>query len=219
MTGWLHNSTPAEVRRSDPVGLFYAFKGQGGIPVDRIAMADARQILLSQADPGGQPRRWFAAVLVGAALWMGAMPLPQLRAAELRESEVPAPLRSWIPWVLQDHETIACPASYGDANHHECVWPTRLQLDLNNKGGRFSFDVEVFAPDSVVLLPGQTEAWPQSVRANGAAVAMTAIDGRPALQLGRDRYRIDGEFNWGQSRQAMPQSISLPPNTGLIDAR
>src|SRR5882762_9862356 len=103
--GWLHNSTPAEVRRSDPVGLFYAFKGQGGIPVDRIAMADARQILLSQADPGGQPRRWFAAVLVGAALWMGAMPLPQLRAAELRESEVPQPLRSCVPLVLQDHET------------------------------------------------------------------------------------------------------------------
>jgi len=90
--------------------------------VDRIAMADARQILLSQADPGGQPRRWFAAVLVGAALWMGAMPLPQLRAAELRESEVPQPLRSWVPWVLQDHETIACPAAYNDGDRHECVW-------------------------------------------------------------------------------------------------
>ena len=88
--------------------------------MDRIAMADARQILLSQADPGGPPRRWFAAVLVGAALWMGAMPLPQLRAAELRESEVPQPLRSWVPWVLQDHETIACPAAYNDGDRHEC---------------------------------------------------------------------------------------------------
>jgi len=96
-------------------------------------MADVRQILLSQADPGGQPRRWFAAVLVGAALWMGAMPLPQLRAAELRESEVPQPLRSWVPWVLQDHETIACPAAYNDGDRHECVWPARLTLAVGRR--------------------------------------------------------------------------------------
>ncbi len=143
-------------------------------------MADVRQILLSQADPGGQPRRWFAAVLVGAALWMGAMPLPQLRAAELRESEVPQPLRSWVPWVLQDHETIACPAAYNDGDRHECVWPARLTLAVGAQGGRFSLDVEIFRSDELVVLPGQPEAWPRGVRANGRAVPMTESGGRPA---------------------------------------
>ncbi len=183
--------------------------------MDRIAMADARQILLSQADPGGQPRRWFAAVLVGAALWMGAMPLPQLRAAELRESEVPQPLRSWVPWVLQDHETIACPAAYNDGDRHECVWPARLTLAVGAQGGRFSLDVEIFRSDELVVLPGQPEAWPRGVRANGRAVPMTESGGRPALRLPAGHFVIEGEFAWRE----LPQGIALPPNTGLVDAR
>jgi hypothetical protein len=159
----------------------------------------------------GRRRGWLAALVI--ALWAAAP--AALHAAALREAEVPAPLRPWVPWVLQDHETIACPAAYNEASRHECVWPARLTLALTAQGGSFSFDVEVFAPDTLVLLPGQAEAWPRAVRANGRALALTQSGGRPALRLAPGHFVIEGAFAWRE----MPQGIALPPNTGLVDAR
>ncbi|MBV8281221.1 MAG: hypothetical protein JO347_04055, partial [Candidatus Eremiobacteraeota bacterium] len=157
-------------------------------------------------------RGWMAAAL---ALVLWACMAGLAHAAALRASEVPPSLRPWVPWVLQDHETIACPAAYNDPDRHECVWPARLTLALGAQGGHFSFDVEVFAPDTLVVLPGQAEAWPHSVRANGRVLTMTESGGRPAVRLPPGHFVIEGAFEWRE----MPQGIALPPNTGLVDAR
>jgi len=159
--------------------------------------------------------RSFAAAAVVMALWLGAIACCEVRAAELRESEVPQPLRSWVPWVLQDHEALACAQAYNDGDRHECVWPTRLALTVGSQGGRFSLQVEIFAGDALIALPGQHEAWPRDVRANGAAVPITESGGRPAVRLPAGRYLIEGAFAWRE----LPQGIAVAPDTGLVDAR
>jgi hypothetical protein len=47
---------------------------------------------------------------------------------------VPMPLRTWVPWVMQGHETVACPSAYNDPARRECVWPSSLQLELGPRG-------------------------------------------------------------------------------------
>src|SRR5205807_6221498 len=86
------------------------------------------------------------------------------------------------------------PAAYNDGDRHECVWPARLTLAVGAQGGRFSLDVEIFRSDELVVLPGQPEAWPRGVRANGRAVPMTESGGRPALRLPAGHFVIEGEF-------------------------
>jgi hypothetical protein len=44
-----------------------------------------------------------------------------VRAEALRESEVPAPLRTWIPWALHDADDRACPYLYASGAGKQCV--------------------------------------------------------------------------------------------------
>ena len=179
----------------------------------KLALHHARAALCADFWTDRSRVRGFLAAALAIALWAIAPGAPH--AAALRPSEVPPSLRPWVPWVLQDHETIACPAAYNNPERHDCVWPTRLTLALGAQGGRFSFDVEVFAPDTLVVLPGQAEAWPRAVRANGRVLTLTESSGRPAVRLPPGHFVIDGAFAWRE----MPQGIALPPDTGLVDAR
>ena len=54
-----------------------------------------------------------------------------------------------------------------DADAFRCVWPERLTLAVDARGGTFTQRWQVFA-DSWVALPGDLEHWPQDVRVNGA---------------------------------------------------
>lgn len=137
-----------------------------------------------------------------------------LRAGPLPVDSVPAPLRPWVPWVLQGQETIACPSAYNDPARRECLWPSTLQLELGASGGRFKFDVEVFAPASVVQLPGQADAWPQAVRDGGRPVAVIERSGTPVVLLDPGRHSIAGELPWRE----MPQTLSLPRAAGVVKA-
>ena len=58
---------------------------------------------------------------------------------------VPDVLKTWIPWVLHGHETIACPPAHDDATVRQCAWPSELDLDLKAGGGSFRLRAEAFA--------------------------------------------------------------------------
>ena len=51
-------------------------------------------------------------------------------------ADVPKPLEPWVDWALHDKKKIGCPYLYNDIER-ECTWPSRLKLDLSNKGGTF----------------------------------------------------------------------------------
>jgi hypothetical protein len=135
-------------------------------------------------------------------------------APAIRPADIPEPLRAWVPWVLFGHEEVACPVAYNDASRHDCVWPSRLSLTLGAKAGSFTLEVETFAPESTVDLPGQLEAWPREVRANGRLLPVVGSGAGPQVRLPIGRFMVQGSFAWRE----MPQSLFVPPNVGTVAA-
>lgn len=131
-------------------------------------------------------------------------------AAPLTEAQLPQPLRSWVPWVLNNDDPRPCPI--GEDAQRLCRWPAALQLQLAADGGRFQLDAQLYAPGWLEL-PGDADAWPQNVtREGGAAVAVIARDGLPQLQLPAGRYRLEGRWDWPR----LPESLRVPADTGLL---
>jgi hypothetical protein len=146
----------------------------------------------------------------------------------LRPEQIPEPLRPWREWVLRGHERAACPILVGgnpseeaDAandedeqaggNRRACVWPGRLELQLDGKGGRFALSARLFR-EGFLPLPGDGERWPQSVKADGQPAVVVEHDGRPALWLKAGEHALAGEFSWSE----LPESIPVPVEIGLV---
>ena len=72
-----------------------------------------------------------------------------------------------------------------------CVWPERLTLTVDARGGNFTQRWQVFA-ESWVALPGDTEHWPRDVRLNGAPARGGAIATGRACCSRRGNYTVDG---------------------------
>ena len=61
------------------------------------------------------------------------------RAAEpLDPKAVPEPLKPWVGWSLDGKEDALCPTFHGHAELSRCAWPSRLELLLDEHGGRFT---------------------------------------------------------------------------------
>lgn len=152
---------------------------------------------------------WIRGFGVGLLMLAGADTV----AAPLAEAQLPEPLRSWVPWVLNNDDPRPCPLGEEDARL--CRWPSSLQLQLDGSGGRFQLDAQLYAPGWLEL-PGDGDAWPQNVtRAGGAAVAVIAHGGYPQVQLPAGRYRLEGRWDWPR----LPESLRMPPDTGLVQLR
>src|SRR5262245_35771759 len=87
------------------------------------------------------------------------------QAEPLPPEKVPEPLKPWVDWVLLNHEDRACPFLYGE-QERPCSWPSKLVLDLTEKGGVFRQHWSVQA-DTFVPLPGDEDRWPQKVKLDG----------------------------------------------------
>ena len=72
--------------------------------------------------------------------------------------EAPQDLSVWQDWVLHGMEEKTCPPVFNNKGDRRCYWPSTLDLDLTDTGGRFDLKVLLFAP-SWVGLPGGTGAW------------------------------------------------------------
>src|SRR5262245_12329713 len=93
-------------------------------------------------------------------------------ATPLAPTDVPEPLKPWIDWPLRGHEEARC-AFLATPDHRECAWPARLELTLDEHGGRFTQRWLVQRPDEIAL-PGDDTRWPQQVRVDDVPAAVTS---------------------------------------------
>ena len=112
------------------------------------------------------------------------------------QDAIPPALREWQGWVLHGEEFRRCPFAASadaepgepiDAAEFRCVWPERLTLAVDARGGTFSQRWQVYA-ESWVALPGNAEHWPRDVRLNGAPAAVVAVDDVPSVRLTPGSY-------------------------------
>ncbi|MFG6485452.1 hypothetical protein ACG04R_02140 [Roseateles sp. BYS78W] len=144
-------------------------------------------------------------------LWLFAgLAAQAVQAAPLTPAELPAALRDWLPWAQQGQPPLGCPAQpEGDA---ACVWPGRLQLSAGAREATFRLDVQVFGAPARVALPGEAGAWPLDVKAGGKALAVTEVDGQPAVWLPPGAHVVEGRMTWPR----MPQNLAVPGGLGAI---
>lgn len=133
-------------------------------------------------------------------------------AAGPRPEAIPPGLWEWAPWVLHHEKEALCPFLQGSETK-ACVWPGRLALTLDDKGGRFTQSFKVFGKDAWLSLPGETKRWPQHVQVDGrAAVVVSDGDQRPSVLLSAGEHAVTGDFEW----DALPEALEIPPDTGLL---
>lgn len=133
-------------------------------------------------------------------------------AAPPKPEELPAALRDWGPWVLHDVKDATCPFLHG-SDTRACAWPGRLELKLDDAGGRFTQSFKVYR-EAWLPLPGEAKRWPQGVQVDGrpAVVVPDAETGRPAVLLAAGEHTVTGAFAW----DALPEALEIPPDTGLL---
>ncbi len=129
----------------------------------------------------------------------------------LTPEQVPEPLKPWINWVLQDQPELACPFIYNSYEQKRCSWPSQLDLDFTATKGTFAISWDVYK-ESWVTLPGDQKHWPQNVTSNDKAATVLDRNGVPSIKLAAGTYHIKGDFFW----DAIPESLSIPADTGLI---
>ncbi len=125
--------------------------------------------------------------------------------------DIPPSLEPWKAWVLHGQEDRFCPVSYNNGQEYKCIWPSRLNLDLDANGGRFIQQWLVFAKDWVPL-PGSGKTWPQDVTIDGKAAAVVEKEGTPSVYMSAGRHLLKGIFSWNE----MPEMIRIPGASGLV---
>lgn len=133
-------------------------------------------------------------------------------ARPLPPEQVPEPLKPWTEWVLWDQQAQTCPFVNGNPGERRCVWPTRLELNLDERGGRFTLTVRVYA-EQWAGLPGDAEHWPQEAQADGRpALVQNNGEALPGVRLPPGLHTITGRFIWDR----LPENLPLPESTALV---
>jgi len=125
--------------------------------------------------------------------------------------EVPDQLTPWVDWVLHDEKQIGCPYRYNNQGRN-CAWPSRLQLDLNAKGGRFTQQWHLYS-EGLIQLPGEADHWPLNVTNNGNELLVQSKNNTPYVRLPKGKHTISGQFKWSK----LPKSLFITPGSGLVD--
>jgi hypothetical protein len=132
-------------------------------------------------------------------------------ADPITKEKTPEPLRPWMDWVLYGHEEELCPFLLGNADRRPCSWPSRLALDLGDRGGRFAQQWLVYR-DAWVPLPGDARVWPQDVRVDGRPAIVAPQPGGPSVRLSAGRHGVAGSLEW----DSLPPLLQVPMQTGLV---
>lgn len=132
-------------------------------------------------------------------------------AAPMQIADVPDPLKPWVTWVLHGEQERFCPPQHDKAAQRLCHWPSRLKLNLDGKGGEFELSARSLS-SGWMTLPGDGPKWPQDVHINGQMAAVSNRGGVPSVRVGKGDQRIGGRFSWN----ALPESLRLPPDSGLL---
>lgn len=129
--------------------------------------------------------------------------------AKARSPSVPKELKPWVDWVLESVPSHGCPVVNDSA---VCVWPGQLELDLDDKGGKFEQRV-VTDRQLLVALPGDRETWPQRVKRNLKDMAVLDQGGVPMVELEPGEHKLEGRFTWSR----MPEVLPIPARTAVIE--
>jgi len=135
---------------------------------------------------------------------------PVAHAGPVTQAELPEALKPWSGWVLFNQEEQLCPLLHGTESR-VCAWPGRLQLSLDNKGGRFTQTFKLYA-EQWVSLPGENKRWPQAVKVGGKDAVVAPRSGIPSVRLPVGEHTLTGEFLW----DTLPESLAVPSDTGLL---
>lgn len=126
--------------------------------------------------------------------------------------DVPPALSPWQGWVLDQHPDVNCTRVALNLEQRICAWPGRLSLAVSDKSGSFSQSLMIEGAGWVGV-PGDRAHWPQALTLNGRTVSALERNGLPVLWLERGDYVLRGNFEW----RALPQSLTLPITTALLD--
>lgn len=126
---------------------------------------------------------------------------------------IPEQLQAWVPWVMERHPQLVCPPLL---KSKACVWPGKLLLQLDKKGGNFTFharlDIETSLP-----LPGGKEIFPINVVAQSGEdrtrVKVLSKQQQPYAFLPAGEYIIEGEFRW----KKLPKTLPIPVTAALLE--
>ena len=132
-------------------------------------------------------------------------------APSSNKESIPPALEMWKSWVLHGQEDRFCPTSYNSGDDYRCIWPSRLDLDFDRKGGRFSQSWLVLK-EGWVPLPGGPESWPQNVKIDGKTVIVVGKKQIPSVHVVPGEHLIDGYFLWND----LPEMIHIPEASGLV---
>src|SRR5580658_180017 len=139
---------------------------------------------------------------VAPVLWLLLLPASASLATEFA---VPPEIRDWQSWVLDGHEQHQCPWLVpGSPNDSQriCAWPSPLTLQIDAHGGRFTQRWQA-AAETWLLLPGNSDCWPESVTIDAAAAAVVSHAGVPAVRVASGSHLISGAFRWEHRPQAL----------------
>ena len=162
-------------------------------------------------------RRVSRAVRAGRLLVLSAtlltLALERADAEPLALADVPDPLRPWVSWVLRGHETEQCSvlSGYAGSVTNVCAWPTRLELRLAARSGRFEQRWRV-ERRQMVPLPGDARHWPLAVEVDGMPAPVGSLADRPGVDLEPGSHRVTGMFRW----DSLPELLQVPPQTALL---
>lgn len=149
----------------------------------------------------------LAALVACSVLSLNAAPVP-----DAKTRTIPEPLKAWETWATWSDEHRNCPQPFNDPKKHLCFWPSRLTLEVDRTGAKFSLGVAVFN-ETWIPLPGGTDAWPMEVKLNATTpVPVVEHDGKPSIRLPAGAHRLDGIYRWND----FPQKIALPNEIGIL---
>ena len=131
--------------------------------------------------------------------------------SDFSRAAVPEPLKTWVPWALDEVPDAACPHLFNRDAPRQCVWPGVLELKADSRGAAFAQYWRVYRP-TWVELPGETRYWPQDVQVDGKPAVVIGRSGVPSVRLEEGSHRLSGRFAW----RALPESLALPARAALL---
>ncbi len=153
------------------------------------------------------PRRLLLLTLALAALLVA---LPARAKGPIDPKEIPPSLEPWVSWALDGKAP--CPFFQGHADMSRCAWPSRIDLSLDERAGRFSQRWHVEGARQTIPLAGDAKRWPQDVKVDGKDAVVVEKEGAPRLTLEPGDHVITGAFAW----DTLPESLRIPADTGLV---
>lgn len=155
--------------------------------------------------------------LVGRFFLIGVVLLFSLGHASsqsIDNKEIPEALEEWKDWATWGDLSASVPSVYNDVSRKLSVWPSALNLDVEDRAGSFSVNLEIYN-ETWVTLPGNRDAWPLEVSANDEEVAVMAINNLPSIRLTSGQWNVRGVFRWSE----MPQFLVIPTNVGILNLK